>query len=49
MRKLVRTAPVATVAGRGNYLAGCGLVENLLRGGLTLDAVMTCRASDEFH
>nr|SBO94130.1 hypothetical protein BN4615_P3646 [Nonomuraea gerenzanensis] len=40
---------MATVAGRGNYLAGCGLVENLLRGGLTLDAVMTCRASDEFH
>ncbi|MEV0618604.1 hypothetical protein AB0I81_35135 [Nonomuraea sp. NPDC050404] len=48
-RQLFSGAVFAAVARRGNHLVGCGYVEGVLGGGLALDGIMTCRASDEFH
>jgi hypothetical protein len=48
-RQLFSGAVFAAIARRGGYIAGCGYVEGVLDGGLALDAIMTCRASDEFH
>ncbi|MGJ6969295.1 hypothetical protein ACSDR0_46145 [Streptosporangium sp. G11] len=48
-RQLFSGAVFAATASRGDYIAGCGYVEDVLSGGLSLDALMTCRSSDEFH
>jgi hypothetical protein len=48
-RQLFSGAVFAAIARRGSYIAGCGYVAGLLSGGLSLDGLMTCRASDEFN
>lgn len=48
-RQLFSGAVFAAIARRGSYIAGCGYVEGVLSGGLSLDGLMTCRSSDEFH
>ncbi|MGN9841278.1 hypothetical protein ACTMTI_24430 [Nonomuraea sp. H19] len=48
-RQLFSGAVFAATARRGSYIAGCGYVESVLSGGLSLDAIMPCRSSDEFH
>jgi hypothetical protein len=48
-RQLFSGAVFASTARRGSYIAGCGYVEGVLGGGLALDAIMTCRAADEYH
>jgi hypothetical protein len=48
-RQLFSGAVFAAIAARGSYIAGCGYVESVLRGGLALDAIMTCRSADESH
>ncbi|MGP3919763.1 hypothetical protein [Nonomuraea sp. 10N515B] len=48
-RQLFSGAVFAATARRGSYLAGCGYVQGVLSGGMALDAIMTCRSSDEYH
>jgi hypothetical protein len=48
-RQFFSGAVFASTARRGSYIAGCGYVADLLSGGLTLDAYMTCRSAVEVH
>ncbi|MEU8354748.1 hypothetical protein AB0C27_01940 [Nonomuraea sp. NPDC048882] len=47
-RQLYSGAVFGAIARRGNYLAGCGVLENPLTGGLAVNALMTCRSADKF-
>ncbi|WP_345408943.1 hypothetical protein [Nonomuraea salmonea] len=47
-RQLYSGAVFGAIARRGSYIAGCGYVQGLLSGGLSLDALMTCRAKDKY-